>query len=189
MKDTTVAPRYAMALMLLIERHQPAGPARLAQLDRTLADLRGLAELVRPGSRVGDLLSHPQVRPEDKRAVLRKALDGRAERTVVVFGDLLLRKHRLPLVGEIARDFAALVERAHGVQHAQVVSAVPLSADELARLQSGLEQRTGRRIALSAEVDPALVGGAYARIGDHLIDRSVRTLLQSLANRLYDVTV
>jgi len=189
MKDVTVAARYAKALELLTERHVAAGPARLDALDRIADDLRGLAELVRPGSRLGDLLSHPQVRPEDKRAVLKKALDGRAERSVVVFADLLLRKKRLVLATEIAREFQVLVDRAKGLQHAEVVSAVPLSQAELEKLHAGLEKRTGKKITLSTVVDPSLVGGAYARVGDRIIDRSVRTLLQSIANRLYEVSV
>ena len=188
MKDSTVPARYARALQLLTERHA-SGAALLEQLDRTLDDLRGLAELVRPGSRIGDLLSHPQVTPEDKRALLRKALDGRALRSVVVFGDLLLRKKRLAFAGAIAREFAVLVEHAHGVRHAEVVSAVPLTPAELERLHAGLEKRTGFKLTVSTAVDPDLVGGAYARIGDRLIDRSVRSLLQTVAHRLYEVSV
>jgi F-type H+-transporting ATPase subunit delta len=189
MKDATVASRYAKALLLLIQRHQAAGAAQIEQLDRTLDDLRGLAELVRPGSRIGDLLSHPKVRPEDKRSMLRHALDGRVERTVVVFADLLLRKKRLVMAHEIAREFTILVDRVKGVQHAQVVSAVPLTPDELARLHTSLEKRTGQKITVTTAIDPTLVGGAYARIGDRIIDRSVHTLLQAIANRLYEVSV
>lgn len=188
MKETTVAARYARALELLIRR-QASGAALLDQLDRTLDDLHGLAELTLSGSRIGELLSHPQVRPDDKRAVLRKALDGRAERAVVVFADLLLRKKRLGLAHEIAREFAVIVERAKGVQRAQVVSAVPLTPEELRRLHAGLEKHTGRKITVETVIDPSLVGGAYVRIGDRIIDRSVRTLLQSIAHRLFEVGV
>ncbi len=189
MKDASVAGRYAKALVLLTERRTGTGPALVEALDRALADLRGVAELVRPGARVGDVLSHPQVRPEDKRAVLRKALDGRAERSVVVFADLLLRKKRLGLMDEIVRAFDALVDRVRGVQHAQVVSAVPLTPAEIERLHAALEKRTGLKITLGTVIDPSVVGGAYARIGDRIIDRSVHSLLQTLANRLYEVSV
>ena len=188
MKDSTVAGRYARALLLLTERHASGG-ALLDQLDRTLDDLRGLTELVRPGSRLGELLLHPQVRPDAKRSILRLALDGRALRTVVVFADLLLRKHRIALMGDIVREFAGLVERAHGVRHAEVVSAVPLTAAELDRLHANLEKRTGFKLTIATAIDPDLVGGAYARIGDRVVDRTVRTLLQSIANRLYEVSV
>ena len=188
MKDSTVGGRYARALLLLTERHA-TGAALLDQLDRTLDDLRGLAEVVQPGSRLGDVLLHPKVRPEDKRSILRLALDGRALRTVVVFADLLLRKHRIALMRDVVREFAVLVERAHGVRHAEVVSAVPLTQAELDRLHVNLQKRTGFKLTISTTIDPDLVGGAYARIGDRIVDRSVRTLLQSIANRLYEVSV
>jgi F0F1-type ATP synthase delta subunit len=66
---------------------------------------------------------------------------------------------------------------------------VPLTPDELARLHAGLEKRSGGRIVMTTAIDPSLVGGAYARIGDRIIDRTVTTLLQSIAKRLYEVSV
>lgn len=189
MRDTSVAARYAKALLLLVRRHTAAGPALLEQLDRVVEDLRGLAGLVSPGTRMGELLAHPQVRPDDRRALLRKALDGRADRAVVVFADLLLRKKRLALMPQVLREFEVLVEGVKGVQHAQVFSAVPLAADELSRLHASLEKRTGKKITLGAVVDATLVGGAYVRIGDRIIDRSVRTLLQTVATRLHEAGV
>ena len=190
MKENNVASRYAKALLLLTEHQSSRGGTPLvAQLERTLEDLRGLAELVRPGARVGDLLSHPKVRPDDKRAVLKKALDGRVERSVVVFADLLLRKHRLAVMPGIVREFQALVERAQGVQRAQVFSAVPLTSAEHDRLHSELERVTGKKIRLAAGIDASLVGGAYVRIGDRIVDRSVKNLLETIATQLYDVSV
>lgn len=186
MKDVSVASRYAKALQLLVERQ---APGRIDELEGVQADLDALAELAAPGTRLGDFLAHPQVRTDDKRKVLRQGLDGRARRTVIVFADLLMRKHRLVLLREIAREFGALVERAKGVQRAQVVSAVPLTGDELERVHARLEKWTGRKIVLTSEVDPALVGGAYARIGDRIVDRSVKTLLEAVAHQLYDVSV
>jgi F-type H+-transporting ATPase subunit delta len=190
MRETHVAGRYARALLLLIEGYaRKSGEPLVPQLERALEDLRGLAAVVAPGSRVGDFLAHPQVRPDLKQAALRKGLEGRAARTVVVFADLLLRKHRLGVARDIVREFEALVERAQGVQRAQVVSAVPLTDDELARLHRELERNTGRKIVLAARVDPSIVGGAYVRIGDRIIDRSVTTLLESIAHQLYEVSV
>ncbi len=186
MKDSNVAGRYAKALQLLIERH---APGRVEELEGALEDLRGFSGLARPGSRFGDFLADPKVRLEDKRALLRKGLDGRARRTVIVFADLLLRKHRLVLVRQVLDAFELLVEKARGVQRAQVVSAVPLTPDEIARVHAQLEKWTGLRIVLTPTVDPSLVGGAYARVGDRIVDRSVRSLLEAVAHQLYEVSV
>ncbi|HTR97736.1 MAG TPA: ATP synthase F1 subunit delta [Candidatus Acidoferrales bacterium] len=193
MKDASVAGRYARALQLLVEyearRGRLAHAQMIEQLDRTQADLDSLAELVAPGTRLEQLLSHPKIAPADKRELLRRGLDGRAVRAIVVFADLLLRKKRLAIVGDIARDFAALVERAKGLQHARVVSAIAFGAAELERVRAGLQRWTGGPIVLSNEVDPSLIGGAYARVGDRILDLSVRSQLETIADQLYELRV
>ena len=190
MKNTSVAGRYAMALYLLTEKQQAKlGAPFLDLLQRSLEELRGLGTLLRPGTSLGDFLANPQVRPLDKRAVLEKGLKGRTLPSVQVFADLLLRKKRLVLIDAVTRDFQILVERAQGLQRATVVSAVALTEAERTRLHAELQKTTGKKIVLEAQVDPSLVGGAYVRIGDRVIDRSVKNLLQSISDQLYETSV
>lgn len=190
MKQDHITARYAKALFLLSERRAPKENTPLVTLlEKTLEDLKGLCELVKPGSRLGSFLSNPQVRPDDKRRVLQQGLSGRAVQSIVVFADLLQRKKRLAQIEQITSEFAALVEKAQGLQRAQVVSAVALTSAELERLHRELESTTGKKIVLTTHVDPSLVGGAYVRIGDRVIDRSVRTLLDTIAHQLYEVSV
>jgi F-type H+-transporting ATPase subunit delta len=190
MSDDHVSGRYAQALFLLTEKiSAKEGQPLIGGLERTLADLEAVAELVRPGSRLGAFLANPQVSPDDKRRVLKAGLEGRALRSVAVFTDLLLRKKRLRFVDKITKDFQGLVERAKGLRRAQVVSAVRLERGEVARLHAELERTTGKKIVLTESVDASLVGGAYVRIGDRVIDRSVKTLLETISHQLYDVSV
>lgn len=190
MSDSHVSGRYAQALFLLSERLAAKEKQPLVGLlERTLEDLRSLADLARPGTRVGEFLAHPQVNPADKRRILQSGLENRALRSVAVFADLLLRKKRLRFLDEIVKDFQAIVEKAQGLQRAQLVSAVPLTRDEVTRLHRELERTTGKKIVMSEAVDASLVGGAYVRIGDRIIDRSVRTLLETISHQLYDVSV
>ncbi len=190
MKEAGVSARYARALLLLCEKRVAKERTPLVpRLERMLEELRGLATIVAPGTRIGEFLEHPQVRPDDKRRVLRDGLTGRADPGLVVFADLLLRKKRLGLAAEIAREFQALVERVKGVQRAQLVSAVPFQKAELERLHRELERTTKRHIVLTSAVDPALVGGAYVRLGDHIVDRSVKSMLESVARQLGEVSV
>lgn len=190
MSEAHVSSRYAKALFLLTEKvaakeKQPlVGP-----LERALEDLRSVAGLVRPGTRLGEFLAHPQVSPADKQRVLAKALEGRALRSVALFADLLMRKKRLRYVDDVVKEFQALVEQAQGLQRAKVVSAVPLQRAEVARLHAELERTTGKKIVLTEAVDASLVGGAYVRIGDRIIDRSVKTLLETISQQLFEVGV
>lgn len=190
MNQTSVAIRYARALLILTEKQTArAGVSLVPVLETTLGDLDSLAALVAPGTRFGELLAHPKVSPLDKRKVLGLALEGRVTKSVVVFADLLLRKKRLLLATQIAREFKMLVDKAKGVQLATVVSAVALNDGERERLLTELEAVTGKKIVLAAELDPSLIGGAYVRIGDRVIDRSVKTLLEAVSQQLYEVSV
>lgn len=190
MSDDHVSGRYAKALFLLTARlAAKEGQPLAGMLERTLADLRAVAGLVKPGSRLGGFLANPNVSPGDKRRVLETGLKGRALRSVAVFTDLLLRKKRLRLVEPITTEFQRLVEQAQGLQRAQVVSATGLERGEVARLHAELERTTGKKILLTEAVDASLVGGAYVRIGDRIIDRSVKTLLETISHQLFDVSV
>jgi F-type H+-transporting ATPase subunit delta len=181
MRDTTVANRYARALFIVTEkRHETA---------RALEDLKSLLEVLAPGGPVGAFLASPQVRLADKRAVLKRGLEGKASTVVMLFVDLLLRKKRLAGFATIVEEFEGLVEKAQGIQRARVASAVPLEPVETQRVRDALERHTRSTIKLTTEVDPALLGGALVRIGDRVIDRSVRTLLESIEKQLHEVSV
>ena len=189
-QDASVAARYARALQILTEKQAAkAGQPALPPLETALAELQGLVGLVAPGTRAGRFLLDPQVNPADRRRLLEQALTQRVTPGVRVFADLLLRKKRLAMIGAIAHEFQAIVERVQGLERATVVSAVSLEDAERQRLHGELERFTGKKIVLESHVDASLVGGAYVRIGDRVIDRSVRSLLASLAHQLYEVSV
>ena len=181
MRDTAIAARYSKALFIVTERRKETAAA--------LQDLIAVGTLLTPGERTARFFASPEVRLADKRELLRAALEKRAVRAVAVFVDLLLRKKRLRDLPTIVTEFEALVERAQGVQRAHLVSAVPFGKAELAKLQTQLEARTHGKIKLSTEVDERLLGGALVRIGDRVIDRSVRTLLGAITTQLHETTV
>lgn len=176
MRDAIVAERYAKALLLVTGKRGETAAA--------LRDLKGVDQVLAPGSKAGNFFASPEVSLADKREALKNAFDGRALRTVVVFVDLLLRKKRLRELPGIAVQFEKLVERAEGIERATIVSAVPLTPKELERLKTELERSSGKTLRITAEVDPGVLGGAMVRIGDRVMDRTVRTLLTRLGQTL-----
>ncbi len=90
----------------------------------------------------------------------------------------------MALIPAIVGEYRRLLDRQRGVAAAIVTSAAPLSADETAAISARIEALTGTTVSLRTAVDPALIGGVTVRIGDRLIDASVRGRLERLRDRI-----
>ena len=99
---------------------------------------------------------------------------------------LLMRRRRLAHAGRVAADFRRLYNRRAGIVEATATSAAPLSADEVRTLRERIAAiaGTGRQVDLQLAVDPSLLGGITVRLGDKLIDGSVRGRLERLRGQL-----
>jgi F-type H+-transporting ATPase subunit delta len=131
----------------------------------------------------GLYLSSPVVPPERKRAVLEELLPG-IPATVHNFFGILAHRNHLDLLPEIARVFRRLLNEHRGIVVATVTTAVPIDEREQALIAARLGQRLGKQIALETRVDPSILGGVIAQIGDDVIDGSVRGRLERLRRRL-----
>lgn len=150
--------------------------------DRWLSDLEAITR-VREDERLGRLLSSPAIRLDAKDEVIARALpDLSLEARNLV--KLLLRRGRFSLVPQITAHYKRMLNSHRGIATAQVTSAVPLSRQELDGVAERLAVMTGRKIIVEPAVDPEIMGGIVARIGDQLIDASVKGRLEALKRRL-----
>jgi F-type H+-transporting ATPase subunit delta len=146
-------------------------------------------ELDASAARLGDegvmtVLANPSI-PADQRSVAVAALLAEtASQPVQNLIQLLLRRHRIEQLPRVAAEFRRLDDQRQGITHATATSAAALTPDEVRALTARLEQSTGGRIALDVQVDPSLLGGLVVRVGDRLIDGSVRGRLERLRNQL-----
>ncbi|GAC1662967.1 MAG: F0F1 ATP synthase subunit delta [Candidatus Limnocylindrales bacterium] len=97
---------------------------------------------------------------------------------------LLVRHRRIEQLPRVVAEFVRLDDRRRGVSHATASSAAPLTEAEIRALTARLEQMTGGHIDLTTDVDESLLGGLIVRVGDRLIDGSVRGRLERLRNQL-----
>lgn len=97
---------------------------------------------------------------------------------------LLLRRGRIEDLPRVAAEYRRLDNRRQGITEATATAAAPLTPDEVRALTARLEQFTGGRVELDVQVDPSLLGGLVVRVGDRLIDGSVRGRLERLRNQL-----
>ena len=128
-------------------------------------------------------LTSPVVPADKKRAVLGEFLPGMRP-DVGRFLAILARRDRLDLVPEIAQVFRRLLNEYRGIAVAQVTTAVPIDERQQTQIAARLGQRLGKRIEIETRVDPSILGGVIAQVGDNVIDGSVRGRLERLRRAL-----
>jgi F-type H+-transporting ATPase subunit delta len=142
------------------------------------------AALVVEDERIARLLGNPAI-AEETRLDLAQSTFGRiVSRPVLNLIGLMLRRGRIDELPRVAAEFRRLDNVRQGITPATATSAVPLSEDEVRAVTARLEEMTGGRVDLDLAVDPDLLGGLVVRVGDRMIDGSVRGRLERLRNQL-----
>lgn len=152
-------------------------------LERWRSELE-LAAALAGDRRAVAILSNPAIAVERRAGVLRDLLTDRVSQPVLNLLQLMLRRGRIEEMPRVASEYRRLDDERQGIVHATVTSSAELTQDEIRELTVRLEQSSGGRIALDVEVDPSLLGGLVVRVGDRMMDGSVRGRLQRLRNQL-----
>jgi len=154
-------------------------------LDKWRDDLRDLAEAVANGQ-LAAFLENPRVPDVAKQNVLKQVIPAIGPGALSL-AMLLIAKARLVAAAKgIADDFEAKLDQHRGIVRATVSTAVALDDAQQKQIAAQLQSAIGKQIKLEARVDAAIVGGAVIRVGDRVLDGSVRTRLEGLRRSLQD---
>jgi ATP synthase F1 delta subunit len=107
---------------------------------------------------------------------------------VVNFLELLIDNHRMPVLMRVRRSYEALWERENDLLPVQVTSAVELDEQTVTNIGDRIGEQTGRKVQLSSSVEPDLLGGIVVRVGNSIIDASIRTRLEQLRRQVARVS-
>ena len=152
-------------------------------LEAWRAELDTAASIV-ADEQVGRMLANPAV-PLEQRIDMARSIFGKSvAQPVLNLIGLMLRRGRIHELPQLAAEFRRLDNARQGITEATAISAAPLTDDETRALTERLEGLTGGRVELEVQVDPSLLGGLVVRVGDRLIDGSVRGRLERLRNQL-----
>ena len=153
-------------------------------LDEVEDELFRFARSYESSDELRNALSDDQIPPGKRQAIVEDLLGGRATPTTVQLVSMVIgsgRSRELPAIID------RMVERAAASKNlalAEVRSAIPLTADQQDRLKAALANATGKTVELKVIVDPSVLGGLVATVGDKVIDDTVRTRLDQLKSRL-----
>jgi F-type H+-transporting ATPase subunit delta len=120
---------------------------------------------------------------EEKKAGLDRAVTGEDE-TVRNFLRLLVENHRMPVVFRVRREVDRLWREANRLLPVEITSAVALDEAISARIGDEIGRQTGREVELRTTVDPEVIGGIVLRVGNSILDASIRTRLENLRKQV-----
>jgi len=178
MARVTSGKRYAQAAFkLALEK---------GELDSWQASLRKIADIT-TDEKLMALLENPKLPFETKKALLEEGL-GKINPLALNLAYLLVHKDRLGIAADISQQYDRLLDTYYGIEHVAVITALPLDDEERERVSGRFEEITGRKVIIDAQVDPSIVGGIKAKIGDTLIDGSVKSKLRALRKSLVEIS-
>jgi F-type H+-transporting ATPase subunit delta len=170
-----IAQVYARSLFEVAEEAGKLDDVReqLGQIADALADDRDLQVF----------FFSPYFSTQEKAEGLEKAVSG-AETIVLNFLKLLIEKHRMPALLRIRRVYDSLWEDYHKLLPVQITSAVELDKNVVKHIGDRISEQTGRKVELSATVEPEILGGIVVRVGNQVLDASIRRRLEILRKQI-----
>ncbi len=171
--DGGLAGRYANALFELAQDQK--------SVDAVSADLASLRRAMETSADLTRLVRSPMFSAGDHAKALKAVLEKMGANALTEkFVLLLAQKRRLFVLTQIISAYEHLLAKSRGETEAEVTSARPLGADEIAELKATLKSKLGKEPRLHTRTDPALLGGLVVKVGSRMIDSSLRTKLDGM---------
>jgi len=168
---------YAQALFRLAEEKQ--------NIDELYEEAEYLAAVWKRYPDFARLMSHPQIAAEDKYDMMKQVFEGRLSGDMMGFINVIIRKERYQEIMMILRSFIGQVKAYRKVGTAYVSSAAPLTGEQREQIEKRLTSVTGyHSLQMYYSEDPTLIGGLVIRVGNRVVDSSLKTQLERMAGRL-----
>lgn len=130
------------------------------------------------------VLAHPSILQANKIQMVEEIFKGKVSEELVGLLVLIIKKGRQDLILEIFDEFLTMAKAHRGVMSAVVTSATALKDEQLAQIKTNLEKSTNKTIELEAVVDASLIGGMIIKVGDQVVDGSIRGKMNGLKTQL-----
>ena len=170
-----VAEVYARSLFQVAQEH--------GVVDEVHEELDQFADALGESRELRLYFFSPYFTSQEKRDGIQKVVDG-GEEHFVRFLELLAERHRLPFIHRIRGVYDDMWAEEHRLLNVEVTSAVELDESTLEEIGRRIEEETGRSVELSTDVDPGVLGGLVIRVGNMVLDASVRRRLEQLRRDL-----
>jgi F-type H+-transporting ATPase subunit delta len=177
-----VASKYAEAILALAVA--PSAPG----LDEAVgSDLTGISRVMQDSADLRMILGHPSIPADQKKAFLVSLFSKKINELTLRLLELLNDKRRLDLIPQIATKYHSLLNERKQIVTANLVCADQLGDKALADIKARLAEHLGKKLDLEVTVDRSLIGGFQLKLGDQVIDGSIKSKLRAIEKTLLSV--
>jgi F-type H+-transporting ATPase subunit delta len=170
-----IASVYARSLFEVAQEHK--------KLDKVRDQLGEFADALNDTRELQVFFFSPYFSTPEKKDGLKKAVSG-TEDILENFLELLIEKHRMPAIFRVRRELDRLWEKENKLLPVEVTSAIELDDKTVKQIGDRIGEQTGQNVELSAKVEPDILGGIVVRVGNSIIDASIRARLEQLRKQV-----
>ena len=164
--------RYALALYQVAEEK--------GKVKEYLGDLRAICDLIDNNSDFKAVIKHPQISTKKKKETFIKIFKGNIDEELLSFLLILIEKDRIAYIREKLNEMEKIHLERENTLIAVVKTAVPMLENEAKALKENLEKKYDKKIIMTTEVDKTILGGVFVRVGNDVIDGTVRSKLDEM---------
>jgi F-type H+-transporting ATPase subunit delta len=176
MNNSTIGRNYAETLLILAKREE--------QAEEWGTLIESIASAMQEDHTLKTFLESPKLAASRKIEILKAALGQRVPALFLRFLETVIMKRRQMVIPEIAQEYRALIDASEDRIHANVTVAQELAEPEKDALKRQLSRLFGKRVVPHISINPAILGGVIVKVGDTVMDGSVRRRLASLRSRM-----
>ena len=166
---------YARSLFQVAREH--------GKLDVLREQLAQFADALDANRELAVFFFSPYFSTKEKQEGLQRLLEG-ADPVLLNFLGLLIENHRMPVIFRISHEYERLWDEENKTLPVEITSAIALDEQTTASLGRTIGERAGRKVTLAAHVDPDIIGGIIVRVGNSILDASIRNRLEQLRRQV-----
>ncbi|HMA59915.1 MAG TPA: ATP synthase F1 subunit delta [Halanaerobiales bacterium] len=176
MKKNEIARQYSKALYEIGDEKD--------NLFELYDELKELNKLIKENENLSEALFHQRVLVEEKQRVFKRVFEDKLSDDIYKFMMLLIEKRRIYFLENIVAEFRKQVYKHENIITVEVTTAVEMSSETKDKLKAKLNEHVDKKIEMEEHCDPDIIGGMVLKIGDYLIDGSIKSKLESLEEQI-----
>lgn len=161
----------------------------LDKLEQFKEEIKSISQVLESEPKLKTIFEHPKLSKNEKKDIINSIFKSRVSQEVLNLCYIVVDKGRETHLADISEEYTRFSNEKQGIVEAKAITAVPMKAKEMEKLEDRLSKKLGKKVLLSNVIDNTIMGGVLVKIGDKVIDASIKGKFEELYKDLNNVRV